>query len=254
VKRLFLFLFLILNYFFLSGQKLDLIVTIYGDSIACRIDSFTVDKIYFEGRMNGTRVNTFIETQNVSKYRHLLIENKNIIRIPGSLYFRSRNPGMTLKTYSPKISNMGNDSTNRKSVSYSLVKKDSSNRKHSINIECGGRVVVFGLTSLNYEYKFNKTVCMGAGIALEWKELGFPYYVLFRAGRKEHHFVVSPGITYWPGTFSDFFAWNFCLGYEFENHSIYYRLIASTVKFDPYYDSFFKGLMPWAGLTFGKKF
>lgn len=74
MKKLLLFSFIIIFQFNTSAQKLDLIVSNKGDSIACKIDSVTASHIYFEMTANGGDiVNTMFDLNNIKVYKKDII-------------------------------------------------------------------------------------------------------------------------------------------------------------------------------------
>jgi hypothetical protein len=73
----------------LTAQKLDLIVTVENDSIACTIDSISKEYLYFTGRWDMKKMSTRIPVSSVSDYRYGFIDREKTKSIPRTMYFRS---------------------------------------------------------------------------------------------------------------------------------------------------------------------
>lgn len=68
----------------IKAQTYDLVITKNGDSIACRIDSTSTSKIFFEMKFNGAWINTSLELEKVQSYKKEAIHRRNFIFAPGT--------------------------------------------------------------------------------------------------------------------------------------------------------------------------
>lgn len=68
------------------SQKLDLIVMSNGDSLACRIDSISDKKVYFEMRHNYSWIHTDVNKSDCSEYSVDVIDEKLAVYRPGTSY------------------------------------------------------------------------------------------------------------------------------------------------------------------------
>ncbi len=170
MKRYITILVFILLLIKIYPQKLDLIVTNNGDSIACSIDSLNVELIYFEMKNNNRWVHTKINMDRVGDYQFdtvkwILYEYK-----PGSSYIDS------YKTKVVTVNEM---------------------RKNSFYIEIKG-----DLYSINYDRLFPTNNYIG--IALHGGIIHDSYEektrhlgeVIFLAGRNGHYFEQGFGWIY----------------------------------------------------------
>lgn len=69
MKKLIATWFFVFICFFSYSQKLDLVVTVDGDSIACNIDSITANGIHFEMKFNNIWRTTFLEKEKIADYK-----------------------------------------------------------------------------------------------------------------------------------------------------------------------------------------
>ncbi|MGC9341331.1 MAG: hypothetical protein ACP5E3_01375 [Bacteroidales bacterium] len=69
------------------AQKMDLIVSLENDSIACKIDSITENYIYFSAKLDRKKLNTHISLDQVAFYELNSIDINNTKSIPGTIYF-----------------------------------------------------------------------------------------------------------------------------------------------------------------------
>jgi hypothetical protein len=76
------FILLILSTFNLSAQNYDLIVKTNEDSIACRIDSITDTRVYFEMKYNDNWIHTDIDKSAILEYKYDAINKKQVIFKP----------------------------------------------------------------------------------------------------------------------------------------------------------------------------
>ncbi len=72
------------------AQNLDLIVTVNNDSIACKIDSITSEKIFLTGRLNGVQLHTFLPKSKILEYTLNHVSKRDISYIPGTLFFQTK--------------------------------------------------------------------------------------------------------------------------------------------------------------------
>ena len=72
----------------LQSHYYDLIVTTEGDSIACRIDSITDTKIYFEMKVNDHWIHTNNTLKKVSDYKYDAINKSLVIFKSGTSYIK----------------------------------------------------------------------------------------------------------------------------------------------------------------------
>jgi len=72
-----------------GDRDLDLIVTIKGDSIACRIDSINDTHIYYEMKSNYVWIHTQIDLNSVSHYAKSAIEKGQYKYEPGTTIIRA---------------------------------------------------------------------------------------------------------------------------------------------------------------------
>ena len=72
----------------LQSHYYDLIVTTEGDSIACRIDSITDTKIYFEIKVNDHWIHTNNTLKKVSDYKYDAINKSLVIFKSGTSYIK----------------------------------------------------------------------------------------------------------------------------------------------------------------------
>lgn len=76
------------------SQDYDIIVTVKGDSIACRIDSITDKYIYFEMKSQNIWAQTHIELTDVLEYRHDAVLRKEYRFKTGTSIIESRKPAI----------------------------------------------------------------------------------------------------------------------------------------------------------------
>jgi len=67
-------------------QNFDLIVKSNGDSIACRIDSITNTKVYFEMKFHYSWTHTDINISDCIEYRMDAIKKESVVFKPGTSY------------------------------------------------------------------------------------------------------------------------------------------------------------------------
>jgi len=72
----------------LSAQNYDLIVKANGDSIACRIDSITDTKVYFEMKIYKRWIHTEVNINEITKYKYDVVEERLVIFETGSSYIK----------------------------------------------------------------------------------------------------------------------------------------------------------------------
>lgn len=89
MKTTFSLLFFLGILFNAYSQDYDLVVTITGDSIACRIDSTTDASIYFEMKHNNNWIHTSINRNEVIEYKYGVIDKKMVVFKPGTSYILS---------------------------------------------------------------------------------------------------------------------------------------------------------------------
>ena len=83
------------------SQKLDLVVTLNGDSIACQIDSISNSHIYFEMVTNGgDRVKTMLEIEKIKEFKEDFIVEKDYNFKPGTSIITGINNNITGRSYS----------------------------------------------------------------------------------------------------------------------------------------------------------
>ena len=77
------------------SQNYDLIVTTKGDSIACRIDSVTNNKIYYEMKIRNNWIHSHMDRDQLSEYKFLAINKKTAKFKAGTSYLDSsiQSPG-----------------------------------------------------------------------------------------------------------------------------------------------------------------
>ena len=80
------FILLILSTFNLSAQNYDLIVKTNKDSIACRIDSITDTRVYFEMKYNDSWIHTDIDKSAILEYKYDIIDRYLVDFKKGSSY------------------------------------------------------------------------------------------------------------------------------------------------------------------------
>ena len=80
------FILLLLSALKLSAQNYDLIVTTEGDSIACKIDSITDSKIYFEMIVKNNWFHTHTTLDKIAEYKYDAIDKLLVIFKSGSSY------------------------------------------------------------------------------------------------------------------------------------------------------------------------
>ncbi len=90
MKKFVVTFLILLNSLGLFAQNLDLIVTTSNDSIACKIDSISLDIFYLTTRINERKILTSIKSEKVAKFEYGIIDKKRISRIPGTAYFKSK--------------------------------------------------------------------------------------------------------------------------------------------------------------------
>ena len=73
----------------IHAQELDLIV-MNGDSIACKIDSISDSKIYFEMKTKGQWIHTNTSLENISLYEEDVINKKDYIFNAGTSKIKSK--------------------------------------------------------------------------------------------------------------------------------------------------------------------
>ncbi len=74
------------------AQDYDLIVTVKGDSIACRIDSINETFIYYEMRSQGAWLHTYINKSSVADYKRNVIQWKQFNFKAGTSIIESQRP------------------------------------------------------------------------------------------------------------------------------------------------------------------
>lgn len=74
------------------SQKLDLVITTKGDSIACKIDSINNDLLHISTYRDGKMTYAAIQSEQVFSYERNMFEEKEIKRIPGTMYFKLKTP------------------------------------------------------------------------------------------------------------------------------------------------------------------
>jgi hypothetical protein len=88
-KIYFIGVFVLIQFNTLS-QNLDLVVNHAGDSIACKIDSITVNQIFFEMKSNNKWIHTFNDLSKITAYKRNAI-NKDLYKFkPGTSYIESK--------------------------------------------------------------------------------------------------------------------------------------------------------------------
>jgi len=163
----------------------------------------------------------------------------------------------------------------------SAVKKD---RKHSILLEAGGRILVFG--SLNYEYSLHKRVSMGVGFdipnfhsrditrtiagieetgTLSRTSTSQMIYLNYFIGKTKHKLLFTAGLTnllttskykYPSGKETSVdteIQWNTGLGYQLSIKRIDFRLTGYCISATKDVD-WGPGYFIWAGLSVGYRF
>ena len=90
IKNIVLSTLLLIPTLYINAQNLDLIVTSEGDSLAVRIDSVTVDEIYFNFKKDGIRISTKVALSRTLSYSTGTIDRKKITPIPGTIFFRTK--------------------------------------------------------------------------------------------------------------------------------------------------------------------
>jgi len=75
------------------SQKYDLIVKSNGDSIACRIDSITDSRVYFEMKYRNNWTHTEINTSECIEYKRNVINSESFRFIPGTSYINRKKEG-----------------------------------------------------------------------------------------------------------------------------------------------------------------
>jgi hypothetical protein len=76
------------------SQDYDLIVTIKGDSIVCRIDSITETHIHYEMKSKHIWIHTLIQVSMVSKYEQDVINRRDYLYKPGTTIIDSSIPAV----------------------------------------------------------------------------------------------------------------------------------------------------------------
>lgn len=80
MKKILFLVILLITLSVSYSQDYDLIVTIQGDSIACKIDSITNTHIYFEMRIRYNWIHTNMEMNKVSEFKESVLD-RNTIRL-----------------------------------------------------------------------------------------------------------------------------------------------------------------------------
>ena len=94
ISTLFLFVFSLVH-----SQNLDLIVTIKGDSIACRIDSISNTHVYFEMKQSKTWVHTHVSKEQIKEYKKDMIDKNKFNFKPGTSIIESVSIKLKLSNY-----------------------------------------------------------------------------------------------------------------------------------------------------------
>jgi hypothetical protein len=84
MKKFLLIIAILIYHSYAYTQAYDLIVTTNGDSIACRIDSITDTRIYFEMKSNKYWKHTHIKKASVNEFQRNVINEKTFIFKSGS--------------------------------------------------------------------------------------------------------------------------------------------------------------------------
>ena len=72
----------------LFAQKMDLIITVYEDSLICKIDSVDANYIYFEAEHDYTSVHTSMKLTQVKEYKRTCISKFDYYMRPGTSFIK----------------------------------------------------------------------------------------------------------------------------------------------------------------------
>ena len=145
------------------SQKLDLIVTSNGDSIACQIDSISNSHIYFEMIANGGHtVKTLLEIEKVKEFKEDFIVEKNYTFKPGTSVITGIKYSGKCKSYSKQ--NL--EKASLKELDYCLIRAKKL-KKTGVILSVGGPVsAVTGLLMFNASWAGNFGGSGTAGLGL----------------------------------------------------------------------------------------
>ena len=160
----------------------------------------------------------------------------------------------------------------------------NAQERHSLNLELGGRTLLFG--SLNYEYQILDKVSIGGGLGvinlsrgqitrdnggmdetgnyldISTSQMLYGNYFM---GRNKHKMLLTAGLTNFLQTYRNTYPsetvigrdlqvqWNAGLGYQFTGKQNYFRLTGYVLKM-PQPSGWFPPYIPWFGLTTGRTF
>jgi hypothetical protein len=172
-------LLVLINTCRISAQELDLIVTLTEDSIACKIDSISPERIFFQAWYNGSKINSSLEKKDVLEYELKTIDKNSINWIQGSINFKTKTKQGTIESTASKNSIYGTVGITSTNIHYEHLLLGPSNfhtRRYDIKtiwINAG-----FGEWSLPED---DRSILLMAGISC-------------LTGLYNHHFEIDLGI------------------------------------------------------------
>lgn len=173
MKKILIFLLLLLVQFSSFSQKLDLIVTTSGDSVACKIDSITDSKIYFQVKaIKNQWAPTMQDIEKIVEYKYDCIDPSEYTFIKGTTIIT----GTTVqnKIYPKKFPDKSSlEKASIDELNFYLAKAKKTRKTGAILSIAGPLTFATGVVMAGVGFSGGPEYLWGSGVILIFAGTGF---------------------------------------------------------------------------------